>query len=245
MDKILILGATSAIAQETAKLWAKEGKNLFLIGRDPVRLKAVEKDLEVRGAKIKGSLVCDLNLTDQHDSLIDEAEKKLEGIEGVLIAHGTLGDQKACEREYEMALREIESNFLSQVSLLTRIANLFERKRKGTVVVISSVAGDRGRQSNYVYGASKGALSLFLQGLRNRLYSSQVQVLTVKPGFVDTPMTAHLPKGPLFVPPSRIAKGILKAIEDGKSIVYLPRVWWIIMSVIKSIPECVFKRLKL
>jgi len=245
MNKILILGATSAIAQETAKIWAQDKKALFLVARNSVHLDAVAKDLQVRGAKVVGTAQCDLNHVDEHSLLIEKAEKALGGMDGVLIAHGTLGDQGLCEKNYEKAHHEIQSNFLSQVSLLTKLAPIFEEKKRGSIVVISSVAGDRGRQSNYVYGASKGALSLFLQGLRNRLYPSQVQVLTVKPGFVDTPMTAHLAKGPLFARPSSIAQGIITGIRQKRDVIYVPSFWWLIMTIIKSIPECIFKRLKL
>ena len=245
MNKILILGANSAIAHETAKIWAKEGKKLFLVARNAERLESVRKDLEVRGADIVDALACDLNLTGEHAAIVEQAEQKLGGMDGVLIAFGSLGDQKACEKNYQKALEEIKSNFLSPVSLLTHLGNLFQEKKTGTLVVISSVAGDRGRQSNYVYGASKGALSLFLQGLRNRLFPSNVQVITVKPGFVATPMTAHLTQGALFVSPAIIAKGIIKSIRKKRDVVYLPWFWWGIMAVIKSIPEFLFKRLKL
>lgn len=245
MDKILILGATSAMAHETARIWAKQRKKLFLVARNSSRLEAIAKDLQVRGAEILGVHACDLTLTHEHASLLELANEKLGGVEGALIAYGTLGDQKAGEQSYEKSLSEIQSNFLSQVSLLTLLGNQFEKKKRGTIVVISSVAGDRGRQSNYIYGSSKGALSLFLQGLRNRLYPSQIQVLTVKPGFVSTPMTAHLPQGPLFVSPTTIAQGIVKGIERKKDVIYLPGFWRMVMAIIKSIPECFFKRLKL
>ena len=139
----------------------------------------------------------------------------------------------------------MQTNALSVISLLTLLANHFEQQRHGCIAVISSVAGDRGRQSNYVYGTAKGALSIFLQGLRNRLHKSGVQVLTVKPGFVDTPMTASLPKGPLWATPEKVAEDIDKAIENKRNVLYTPSFWFLIMAIIKSVPESIFKRLSL
>ena len=124
-------------------------------------------------------------------------------------------------------------------------ANYFEKEKKGCIAVISSVAGDRGRQSNYIYGAAKGGVTTFLQGLRNRLSPSGVSVVTIKPGMVDTPMTAHLPKSPLFAKPSDVGKGIYKAMLAGKDIAYLPVYWKLIMFVIKIIPEGIFKKMRL
>jgi short-subunit dehydrogenase len=163
----------------------------------------------------------------------------------VLIAHGTLPDQKACEASFEHTRREFETNALSVMSLLTHVANYFEREKRGTIAVIASVAGDRGRQSNYVYGTAKGAVSLFMQGLRNRLAPAGVHVLTIKPGFVDTPMTSEFKKGLLWAQPDRVARDIQRAIEKKKDIAYVPPFWRYIMWVIGAIPEFVFKRLRL
>jgi decaprenylphospho-beta-D-erythro-pentofuranosid-2-ulose 2-reductase len=129
------------------------------------------------------------------------------------------------------------------VSLITWLANYFEASHQGTLAVISSVAGDRGRKSNYVYGASKGALTIFVDGVRNRIDRAGVHVLTIKPGFVATPMTAHLPQGPLFSPPSKVASGIFRAIEKRKDVVYVPGFWAIIMLIIRMIPRRIFKKL--
>lgn len=202
-------------------------------------------DLMVRGAQKVDFMVLDLNNFDRHELLLDKAMQSLHGIDTVLIAHGTLSDQKACEQSYKITEQELRTNFLSVVSLLTSIANHFERQRHGCIAVITSVAGDRGRQSNYVYGTAKGALSIFLQGLRNRLCKSGVSVITIKPGFVDTPMTAGFKKGLLFVDPGVIAKGIYKAIQKRKDVVYVPFFWRAIMAAIKSIPEFIFKKLEL
>ena len=245
MRKVLIIGATSAIAQETAKRFAEGGDQLFLAGRNPEKLDALAADLRVRGAAKVASMALDLNDFDRHATLVDMAYEALGGLDTVLIAHGTLSDQKACEQDFQVALRGYHTNFLGAVSLLTMLANRFEAQGHGCLAVISSVAGDRGRQSNYYYGSAKGGLSVFLQGLRNRLAPSGVQVLTIKPGFVDTPMTVDFRKGALWVGPNTIAAGIHRAIRRRSDEVYLPWFWWGIMAVIKAIPERIFKRLKL
>jgi short-subunit dehydrogenase len=169
----------------------------------------------------------------------------LGGIDIVLIAHGSLPDQKACEQDTQKTLEAINTNAISTISLLTYLANHFERQGRGTIAVISSVAGDRGRQSNYVYGTAKAAVTVFLQGLRNRLYKSGVQVLTIKPGFVDTPMTAAFKKGLLWASPEEIAKAIYIAIATTKDIIYAPWYWRWILLIIRHIPEILFKRLSL
>lgn len=248
MQRIVIFGATSAIAAACARLWVSRGDNLFLIGRNPAKLEALIADLRVRAAsgQVIEGVCADLNELQRHDWLLNEAYKTLGGIDVLLIAHGTLSNQKACEASVELTLQEVKTNALSAISILTLAANRFETQGKGTLVAISSVAGDRGRQSNYVYGASKGMLTLFMQGLRNRLSKYGIQVLTIKPGFVDTPMTAAFEKkGFLWAQPETIAQGILKAIDKNKDVVYLPWIWRCIMLVIRHIPEFVFKKLSL
>ena len=245
MKKVLVLGATSAIAQATVRLLAARGASLYLVGRNAERLEAVAKDARTRGAAKVESEALDLDDLTQHEALVERAATALGGLDGALIAHGILGDQKVAERSYTDTEKVLRTNFLSAVSLLTPLANRFEAQKAGTLVVISSVAGDRGRQSNYVYGASKGALSVFLQGLRNRLARSGVAVVTVKPGFVDTPMTADLKKNALFASPETVARGMLRAADKGRNEVYLPGFWRLIMFIIRSIPEPLFKRMKL
>lgn len=241
----MILGATSAIAQETAKLLAADGDHLFLIARNEDKLKAIVDDLRVRGAEQVGYLLADLADTTQHELLLEQASRELGGIDTVLIAHGTLSDQKACERDFSIAEREFRVNFLSVASLLTHLANRFERQGRGCIAVMSSVAGDRGRKSNYVYGTAKGALTIFLQGLRHRLYAHGVRVLTIKPGFVDTPMTSAFEKGLLWVGPAQVARGIHRAIVRNKDVVYLPWFWRGIMVTIRALPEPVFAKLNI
>lgn len=245
MKRILILGATSAIAEQTARRYAERGDQLMLVARDEEKLRLLAEDLKIRGAGKTAWQAVDLNNSEQHINIIENAEKKLGGLDMALIAFGTLGDQDAGQADFSDALQELQTNCLSILSLLTIIANRFEAQQSGAIAVISSVAGDRGRQSNYIYGTAKGALAIFLQGLRNRLSKSGVQVLTVKPGFVDTPMTRDFKKGLLWVKPEVIAGGIVKAVDKKKDIVYLPFFWRYIMLIIKLIPERIFKRMSL
>ncbi|RJQ53769.1 MAG: SDR family oxidoreductase [Nitrospiraceae bacterium] len=243
--KILVFGATSAIAFGTAKLFARDGASLYLCARDEEDLKALSADLTVRGAKEVGYSV--FNALDKGSIIraVDDCLKKFPELDGLLIAYGTLPDQGLCETDIEEMRRAVEINFTSPAIILTYIAGHFEKKKQGVIAVISSVAGDRGRQSNYVYGAAKGALTTFLSGLRQRLGKSGVNVITVKPGFVDTPMTAGFKKGLLFVGPDVIAKGIYRAVKTGKSIAYVPWFWRIIMMIIRNIPEKIFIKIKL
>jgi len=245
MKRVLILGATSAIAEHTARLFAQRGDQLFLVARNAQRLKTISDDLRVRGASDCDFRVADLSDNSEHADLLREATAQLGSLDVVLIAYGTLGDQKAGEQEFGAALQELQTNCLSVLSLLTLLANQMEKQKQGCLAVISSVAGDRGRQSNYIYGTAKGALSLFLQGLRNRLARTGVQVLTIKPGFVDSPMTRDFEKGLLWVGPAKIAEGIVRAIDKKRDVVYLPGFWRYIMLIIKLIPEKIFKRMSL
>lgn len=246
MKNWIIVGATSAIAEATARVWAARGYKLFLVARNSDKLAIVKNDLEVRGAQQVGVFTMDANDIPNHQIMLDQAEAELGSVDGVLIAHGTLPDQVQCQNSVEKTLNELNTNAISIISLLTDVANRFEKQSKGDIAVISSVAGDRGRQSNYVYGTAKAAVSTFLQGLRNRLAKHGVHVLTIKPGFVDTPMTAEFDKGgPLWATPEKIAEGIVMSVDKQRNIVYLPWFWWGIMNIIRHIPEFIFKKLSL
>jgi short-subunit dehydrogenase len=245
MPNILIIGATSAMAQAVARRFAAEGASLFLVARHADKLHAVAEDMRVRGAPTVDTAVMDALDYAQHLAVIQRMVERQGHMDVALIAHGTLPDQKACEASFEHTRREFETNALSVMLLLTHLANYFEREQRGTIAVIASVAGDRGRQSNYVYGAAKGAVSLFMQGLRNRLAPAGVHVLTIKPGFVDTPMTSEFEKGILWAQPDQVARDIQRAIEKKKDIAYVPPFWRYIMLVIGAIPEFIFKRLRL
>ena len=243
--KVLIIGASSAIAYETAKCFAHDGADLFLVGRSTEKLTTVAADLKVRGAKRVETYVLDLCELDRHQEMFEQALTSLGELDMLLIAHGTLGDQRKCEQSVAETMQELQTNCLSIISLLTISANYFEQQRHGCIAVVCSVAGDRGRKSNYVYGTAKAAVSAFLQGLRNRLSSVGVSVVTIKPGYVATRMTAHMKKGLLTASPQLVGCGVYQAMMKGKDVVYLPWFWRPIMFVIKSIPEKIFKRLSL
>ena len=243
--RVLVVGATSAIAAETARAYAERGASLFLVGRDPARLASVADDLLVRGAGRVETAVLDVLEYDRHGPVLDAAAAALGGLDVALVAHGTLPNQRRCEASAPETRIALEVNFTAAALLLTHLANRFEAQRGGVIAVITSVAGDRGRQSNYVYGAAKGGLAVFLQGLRNRLHRSGVVVVTLKPGFVDTPMTAGIPKGPLFASARRAGRAAHRAIERRRSVAYIPWFWRPIMAAIKCLPEAMFKRLRL
>ena len=246
MKKILIVGAASAIASACARLWAAEKAEFFLVARNAERLRQVADDLVARGATAAHVYALDMNDLAQHARMLDACFAALRTVDIALVAHGTLPDQAACERDVELALREFSSNGLSVISALTLLANRMEPQRAGVIAVISSVAGDRGRFSNYVYGTAKAAVSTFCEGLRARLFHAGVHVLTIKPGFVDTPMTRGLPlPAALVATPERVARDIQRAIERRGNSIYTPGFWALIMLVIKSVPNFIFKRLKL
>lgn len=245
MKKVLIVGATSAIAQALAEQLARDGSTLFLLGRSSPKLELVAANLKTRhGAKAE-CLAIDFDDFAAHAPAIAAAAARLGGLDAAILCHGSLGDQKACERDFRLAEAEFRTNLLGAMSFLSHLANRFEQQGAGQIIAISSVAGDRGRQSNYIYGAAKAGLSAFLQGLRNRLHPRGVKVLTVKPGFVDTPMTAHLKKGLLMASPEKVARDILRAAAKDRCVLYTPWFWRWIMLVIRLVPEKIFRKLKL
>jgi short-subunit dehydrogenase len=242
MQRVLIIGATSAIAEATARRYAARGAAIHLLGRQAARLDAIAADLSVRGAKASAG-VLDVNDGARHGDVFDAAWAALGGVDVVLIAHGTLPDQAACDASVELSLREFATNGTSTIALCAALA---PRLAAGaTLAVISSVAGDRGRASNYLYGSAKAAVSAYLSGLGQRLRPAGINVLTIKPGFVDTPMTAAFKKGALWAKPDQIAQGIVRAVDRRRAVAYLPGFWWAIMMVIKNIPEFVFRRISL
>lgn len=245
MRRLLILGATSAIARGTARAAASRGDALFLVGRSEQKLADTAADLRVRGASNVHTYVADLNDTSKHAELLEAAEQAMGGLDTVLVAQGVLTDQAAAQRDYTLVEQDFRTNFLSAASLLTLVANRFEQQRRGSIAVITSVAGDRGRASNYVYGSSKAALIAFTSGLRGRLSHAGVQVLDVRPGFVDTPMTAHVKKNGLFAKPEDVGAAIYRGIERQKDVIYVPWFWRLIMRAIREVPERIFKRMKI
>ncbi|WP_367345023.1 SDR family oxidoreductase [Stenotrophomonas bentonitica] len=243
MQKILIIGATSAIAEAVARVYATRAASVFLVARNATRLDTIAADLRVRGARRVDSAVLDVNDIDEHAVVLDTAWATLEGVDTVLIAHGTLPDQAACDASVEVSLMEFATNGTSTIALAAELAT---RLQSGSsLAVISSVAGDRGRGSNYLYGSAKAAVTAFTSGLGQRLRPQGVNVITIKPGFVDTPMTASFKKGLLWATPDSIARGIVAAIDKRRAVAYLPSFWWAIMQVIRNIPESIFRRIKL
>lgn len=240
---ILILGATSAIAQAIARKFATPETTFMLVARDPNKLSAVATDLRERFRSSVDEKVLDLADSSEHAELLRTARKSLGQIDLVLIAYGVLPDQQTVQDDVESILDSLNVNFSSAVSLLTRLATIFEKQKSGTIAVITSVAADRGRKTLYVYGAAKAGLSSFTDGLRGRLHSHGVQVLNIKPGVIDTPMTAHLKQGLLASTPEKVAADVHKAVLKGRDILYTPARWWAIMFIIRHIPERIFKKL--
>lgn len=241
---ILIVGATSAIATATARLFAERRDHLFLIARNGERLSDLVADLKVRGAQSVGTLTLDLDDCAAHSGAITQAMDFLKQIDVALLCHGVLPDQAAGEANFKLAAKAINTNGLSVISLLTEIAQRLRSQGKGTIGVITSVAGMRGRQPNYIYGAAKAMVSIYLQGMRGRLHEHNVHVIDIRPGLVDSPMTARFEKGILWSTPEVVAECIVNAIMKKKHTVFAPGYWRYIMLVVNAIPEFIFKRLK-
>ena len=245
MTRIIVLGALSDIAEATCRLYAAEEAKLVLAGRDRKRLESVAADLRVRGAAEVEVASGDLAKIDPEKSLADWGAK-LGGVDIILLAYGALGDQRDVERDLGAAATLIDVNFKSAALWCLAAANELEAQRHGALVVIGSVAGDRGRQSNYLYGATKAGLGILVQGIAHRLAPSGARAVLIKPGFVDTAMTAHIEKkGALWSSPEKVAALIRKAAASGRPIAYVPGYWRLIMTVIKSVPAQIFHRTKL
>lgn len=240
MEHVLIFGATSAIAAEVAGIHAARGDRLHLVGRNPEKLARVAE--RCRRAMVT-TRTADLADLPANEALVRDCLAELGRVDAVLVAHGDLGDQLATERSFTEAEAVLRANFTSVVSLLIPLANALETARAGRIGVITSVAGDRGRPRNYTYGAAKGALNVYLQGLRTRLYPAGVSVTTLKLGPVDTPMTRDHEKHALFGKPQAVARDIVRAMARGVPEAYVPSFWRAIMPVVKNTPESLFQRL--
>ena len=241
---VLIIGATSAIAKASARLYALRNCSLYLIARDTQKLQAMEEDLKVRGAESVKSACLDLLDHDQHTGAIKKAKESLGEIDVVLICHGVLPNQEQAETDFAAAKEALDINGLSVISLATELAAVMKQQGHGKIAVVTSVAGDRGRQPNFVYGSAKAMVSTYLQGLRGKLLAHGVHVIDIRPGLVDSPMTAQFEKGALWSTPELIAPKIVKSIDANRHTVYTPGYWRLIMAIVKSIPEVIFKRLK-
>ena len=245
MKRFIIIGATSSIAEHCARLWiAKAPINLTLVGRDASRTKSIADDLKVRSpgsaiTVVSGNLV----EPDSIQRLVDQILKD-GNADCALIAHGSLADQSACQQDLALTAEELSINGISPVLFAEAIANSMVRAGHGTLGVIGSVAGDRGRKSNYVYGAGKGMITRYVQGLQHRLAGTEVAVILIKPGPTRTPMTAHLgDSGPSLADVAKVAATIVSGMEKRRSIVYAPRKWWLIMMTIRHLPRFIFDRM--
>jgi decaprenylphospho-beta-D-erythro-pentofuranosid-2-ulose 2-reductase len=242
---VLILGATSAIARSTAGAFAAKDYSLYLAGRDLSELERLASDLKIRYRTEVRYGAFEAEDYDSHTKFIERVKGEMGELEGVLLAFGYLGDQQLTARDSAERVTVIARNLTGAINLLEPLAAYLEHQGTGFIIGISSVAGDRGRQSNYIYGSAKGGFTIYLQGLRNRLFRAGVRVMTVKAGFVDTAMTYGMP-GLFFVaPPAYVGEQILHALEKGHDVTYIPWFWRYIMLVLKVLPESIFKRLKL
>ncbi len=243
MSYVLIIGATSDMAKATAREYAKNGYDIYLAGRNSSKLKNVVTDIQVRADQTVKAVELDIVNFDQHQTFYDALEEKPLGVISFI---GYLGDQKQAEENFEDAHKIINTNYAGLVSLFEIIAADFEKRKSGFIVGVSSVAGDRGRKSNYLYGSAKAGFTAYLSGLRNRLFSSNVHVMTVKPGFVYTKMTEsmELPEK-LTAQPEDVAKDIYSAQQKGKNTIYTAWFWRYIMLIIRLIPEFQFKKMSL
>jgi short-subunit dehydrogenase len=242
--KVIVLGALSAVAEQTARLYAAEGAELMLAGRDRARLNAVAADLKVRGAARAEVAVLDL-AAEAGETAFEGLVEALGGVDHVILAYGVLGGAEV-EADLDAARALLEVDFTSAAIWALAAARRLERQRGGALVAIGSVAGDRGRASNYVYGAAKAGLAVLVQGLAHRLSRVGARAVVVKPGFIDTPMTAHLSKsGPLWARPEAIAQIVRRAADKGGPVVYAPGFWRLVLLVIRALPAPVMHRTRL
>lgn len=243
--RALILGARSAIAQAIADGLARQGWDLVLAARRSDRLEPVAADLRLRTEQIVHLFEFDALDLDAHAGLAARVRTAAGEFHLAVCVFGHMGDPQAERADTAHMVQTLTTNFTAAAVCLAHLANDFETRGEGGIIGIGSVAGDRGRQSNYAYGAAKGALGLYLQGLRNRLAGTDVHVMTVKPGFVDTPMTQGMDNLFLVASPDRVAGDIIRAFERKRDVLYVPWFWRYIMLIIKCLPERIFKRLKL
>ena len=245
-ETVIVVGATSDIARATAMELACQ-YNLILAGRDMTELDAIAQDIVIRYECDVSTLMFEALNSNEHATFISKCFEKTEKISGAVICHGFLPVQIQAERAWDLARKTLDINFTSCVSVLEPLMQRLEDQQDGFLAIISSVAGDRGRQSNYLYGAAKGGLTVYLQGLRNRGQHSGVHVMTVKPGFVATAMTVGIvdPKSPLVATPKQVARDIVRGIKKRKDVIYSRWFWRYIMLIIRSVPERIFKRLRL
>lgn len=247
MEKVALFGATSTIVEMVGRYLAESGElqKLFLVGRDEERLRAIASDLSLRSGADVELQTYDFSENDGIEALSQAALNWLGEIDLAIIGYGYLEQGDNLEMDAATAAQTMQINYSSRALLALNMGQMMAKRGKGCIVGLSSVAGDRGRGSNFVYGSSKAGFATFLDGLRNRLQPLGVQVLTVKPGFVDTAMTADMVKNKLFASPEEVARDIVSAVRRRRNSLYTPWFWRWIMTLIRLIPEPIFKRLKL
>jgi len=246
MSKILILGGTSAIAQAYARRRAAQGASFILAGRHQERLAANAADLLACGAKAAEVFAADLAAIEKVDENLRTITARFGAPDEVFLAYGTLGEQTAAEQDLAQARVLMDTNYTSAALWVLGLIRDKPAASPLTIVGIGSVAGDRGRATNYIYGSSKAALDRFLEGLTHKHDGSDIRIIRVRPGFVDTPMTAGMQKGgPLWATPDQVAVDIERAVAKGKRVIYTPWFWWVIMMIIRHLPWFVFRRLKI
>lgn len=236
---VLIFGANSAIAAEVARNYGTRGDRLFLVGRNPESLKSLVTEL---GESVVGHITADLDDLESCAGHVQAAIDGLGTLDIALVAHGLLGDQIRSEQDLEHAQQLLQTNLLSAIAILIPLANYFEEQKRGHLGVITSVAGERGRPHNYTYGAAKGGLTRYLQGIRSRLYRTDAWVHNIKLGPVDTPMTVHHEKNALFGEKTKVAAGIVKTLSGHRHVTYLPPVWRYVMMIVRCLPEPIFQQ---
>ncbi len=243
MKNVLILGATSDQAQAIAKKYAQEGWGLILAARNMELLDPIASDLRVRSNAEVQTLLFDATDFSSHRNFYDALKTKPDA---VITVFGYMGDQDEARTDLDEVRRTVDVNFTGAVSILNIVADDFEKRGSGAIAGISSVAGDRGRQSNYIYGSAKAGFTAYLSGLRNRLTKSGVHVMTVKPGFCRTKMTENMElPGALTAEPEQVATAVFKGLEKERNTIYTLWMWRWVMLVIKLIPEMIFKRLSM
>ena len=238
----LVLGASSSVARNFARVAAETGADLILAGRDIADIDRTAADARIRGGGRVDVRAFDAIDRSSHEDFVAELPRRPFN---VFLAFGMLVPQETIDRDPALAQQVIAVNYLGAVSVLSRLAPRMADEGRGAIVVLSSVAGDRGRPSNYVYGSAKAGLNVYLQGLRASYAAKGISIITVKPGFLDTAMTYGMPGMFLVASPEACASACLKFAAKGRDTAYFPGFWWFIMTIIKAIPERIFKRLRL
>jgi decaprenylphospho-beta-D-erythro-pentofuranosid-2-ulose 2-reductase len=244
-QNVLVLGATSGICQAISQNLCTDQCSFTLVARTDGKLQSIAADLKVRGAKSVQIVSGDLSDIAGQPALMERAWPKSQSFDLAIVAYGIMFEQEECQAQPALTVQTMNVNSTSRMTLCELLATRFLEHKRGMIIGISSVAGDRGRQSNYIYGASKAAFTAYLSGLRSRMFKQGIHVMTVKPGIIDTPMTAHIEKRPFVVAASVAAQHIVAAARSKRDVVYAPPIWCWIMHVIKLIPEALFKKTKL